>query len=239
MKLFSRKTQIILSSLYIIGCIVALGLFLYSQSISKAVTTLLGEQSTTTSLAAETFSKNTIVPQPTQPESEKVANEEHIEDVVIEKKDSSASKSGSGVDPLPAPVTTPSSAVNLYTSTGCDDGFADTMISLVNDYRAANNIPTLSNDSALAGVSCAHTKWMVETNSFSHIGLNGTSPFERCSKAGTSCNAENIAKNTDATAQKLFDQFKSSIGHNTNMLNPNYTSIGIGYQAGFVTQILR
>jgi uncharacterized protein YkwD len=239
MKLFSRKTQIILSSIYVLVCIVALGLLLYTQTISKIVSTLLSEQVTTTSLAAETFSKNTVVPQPTQPESEKITIEEHIEDVVIEKKDSSASKNTSGVDLLPAPAVTPTPSVNVYTATGCDNGFADTMVGLVNSHRAANNVPALSNDSALAGVSCAHSKWMVETETFSHTGLNGTSPFERCDRAGTSCYGENIAFNTAATAQKLFDQFKASPKHNANMLDANFTAIGTGYQSGYVTQVFR
>jgi uncharacterized protein YkwD len=239
MKILSRKTQIILSSVYILICVIALGLFFYNQTISKTVTTLLGEQNATTSLAIETFSTKTVVPQPVEPISEKISSEEHIEDVIIEKKDSSSSKNGSGVDPLPTPVVTPTPTINSYTATGCDDGFASTMISLVNAHRAANNVPALSNDSALAGVGCAHSKWMIETGIFSHVGRNDSRFNERCERANTSCYGENIAFNSAATEQKIFDQFKASSGHNANMLNPNFTSIGVGYQDGYLTQVFR
>jgi uncharacterized protein YkwD len=244
MKLFSQKTQIFFIGLYIIVGVIAFGLFLFTQSNSNTLNTLLGEQNTITSLAVDTFSKNTVLPTPSQPESEKVLSEEIVEFPVEIKKDSAVATNASGIDPLPVPAVTPTPTTTSYTATGCDAGFSDVMISLINAHRSANNVPVLSSDSALVGVACGHSKWMVEvkafeTQQFGHTGLNGTSPFERCDKAGTTCNAENIAFNSGATVQKLFDQFKASPGHNTNMLNPNYTSIGIGYQNGYVTQLFR
>jgi uncharacterized protein YkwD len=244
MKLFSQKTQTFFIGLYIIVGVIAFGLFLFTQSRSNTLNTLMGEQNTITSLAVDTFSKNTILSTPLQPESEKVLNEEIVEVPVEIKKDSAVATNASGVDPLPAPTVTPTPTTTSYTATGCDDGFSDAMISLLNAHRSANNVPALSNDSALVGVACGHSKWMVEikaveTNAFGHVGLNGTSPFERCDRAGTTCYGENIAYNSSTTVQNLFDQFKNSPAHNTNMLNPNFTSIGIGYQSGYVTQVFR
>jgi uncharacterized protein YkwD len=239
MKIFSRKTQIILSITYIIMCMIGGGLFLFANSVSGNINSLISEEKTITSLASDTFVKNTVIPVPAQPDEQKIQPDEVIEEKIIEKKDSASTQNGSGIDPLPTPTVSLTPVASSYTATGCDDGFAETMIGLVNAHRAANGVAAVSNDSSLAGVSCSHSKWMVETGTFNHTGLNGTSPFERCTKAGTSCNAENIAYNSSATAQNLFDQFKASQGHNTNMLNSNYTSIGIGYQSGYVTQLFR
>jgi uncharacterized protein YkwD len=73
----------------------------------------------------------------------------------------------------------------------------------------------------------------------SHTGKDGSTWVERCQNAGTYCSAENVAMNSNPSADSMMKQFKASTGHNKNMLNGTYTVVGIGYTNGYVTQIFR
>ena len=128
---------------------------------------------------------------------------------------------------------------NSYIATGCDQNLANQMLDLVNNHRVASGSKKISFSSQLAGVACAHSKWMTTSGVFSHTGRDNTNPFERCKRAGTYCYAENVAYNTIPSVQDLFDQFKNSPGHNTNMLDPNFVEIGVAFDGIYVTQIFR
>jgi uncharacterized protein YkwD len=128
---------------------------------------------------------------------------------------------------------------DLFSTSGCDSNLASQMLTLVNNHRAQNNANPLSLSSQLDGIACAHSKWMTQTGTFSHTGRDGTSPFERCQKAGTFCYAENVAYNTIPNVQDLFDQFKTSPGHNLNMLDPNFVEVGLAFDGIYVTQVFR
>lgn len=153
------------------------------------------------------------------------------------------------VEPKPAPkpvvapapiVETPKIVVdNSYIASGCDQNLASQMLDIVNNHRAANGAKKLLLVNQLDGIACAHSKWMTSSGIFSHTGRDGTSPFERCKKAGTYCYAENVAYNTIPNVQDLFEQFKNSAGHNLNMLDPNFVEIGIAFDGIYVTQAFR
>jgi uncharacterized protein YkwD len=138
--------------------------------------------------------------------------------------------------PIAPIVETP--ATILYTSNECDSGFEATMLNLINAHRKENGVGRLFLALELRQVACTHSEWMI-SNGLSHTGINKSTPFERCERAETACWAENIAMNSNPSPQILFDQFKNSAGHNANMLNKNYTVVGIGYSGGFVTQLFR
>jgi uncharacterized protein YkwD len=138
----------------------------------------------------------------------------------------------------PPPVLT-SSRVSEFTNAGCNIGLANQMLVLINAHRATNGVGTLSLASDLNGVACAHSKWMTATGEFSHTGRDSTNPFERCTKAGTACYAENIAYNTETSALNLFTQLKESPGHNANMLDAGFMEIGVGFDSVYVTQNFR
>jgi uncharacterized protein YkwD len=144
----------------------------------------------------------------------------------------------------PAPVVTPPPALvtpktNEFTNSNCNAGLANQMLVLINAHRAANGVGSLSLAGDLNGVSCAHSKWMTATGAFSHTGRDGTNPFERCTKAGTACYAENIAYNTETSALNLFIQLKESPGHNANMLDGGFVEVGLGFDSVYVTQLFR
>jgi uncharacterized protein YkwD len=171
-----------------------------------------------------------ILPDNTTP----VPDESQISDSVDNQKVAISTPSVSL--PITPIVETP--APILYTSNECDSDFEATMLSLINAHRKENGVGRLFLALELRQVACAHSEWMI-SNGLSHTGVNKSTPFERCERAKTACWAENIAMNSNPSPQILFDQFKNSAGHNANMLNKNYTVIGIGYTGGFVTQLFR
>lgn len=85
-----------------------------------------------------------------------------------------------------------------------------------------------------------HSDWMLNTNTFSHTGLNGSTPTTRASWEGfTHGVAENIAwRGTSGTVdQKSFTELSHeglflSAGHRNNTMNPGQAIIGLGLRSG-------
>jgi uncharacterized protein YkwD len=242
---FNNKIIFILSAIYIVLSLLAGGMWFYGNMISVTRNQINGDIVASASKSIEQFNEKINLQVPDSPPSEIAIADEIIEEKIPEKKEEVVTPlpqpqvSNPPQNPVQNPAPSPTQPAYSYTASDCDSGFAGTMLNLVNEHRRANAVAELTLVSDLSGVSCAHSKWMKETGKFSHEGYDGTKFNVRCSRAGTSCNAENIAFNSSATAQKMFDQFKNSQGHNNNMLNPNFTSIGIGYKDGYVTQTFR
>lgn len=103
--------------------------------------------------------------------------------------------------------------------------------------------------SELIDAARVHSQWMLDTDSFSHTGSNGTNPGDRMRNAGYTFSGswtygENIAwqgttGNLDLTAvtfelhQGLFvDEGIAGRGHRVNLMNPNFREVGIGTLTG-------
>lgn len=114
---------------------------------------------------------------------------------------------------------TPSTTISSY---------AETMLRLVNEERAANGLSKLSWNKELAEVAQTKAQDMVNNNYFSHTSPTYGSPFDMMKSFGISYRyaAENIAKN--ASVEKAHTALMNSDGHRKNILNANYTEIGIG-----------
>ncbi len=107
-------------------------------------------------------------------------------------------------------------------------------VRLLNEYRVANGRPPVVATRLLNQVAYDHSLDMGTRRYFSHNSPEGTTPFQRMSRAGYSGGrAENIAAG-NADAQRTFTQWRNSPGHNTNMLASTSRAIGIGraYVAG-------
>jgi uncharacterized repeat protein (TIGR02543 family) len=103
-------------------------------------------------------------------------------------------------------------------------------LALINQYRQANGKAPLKISGALTTAAQLHSQDMADRNYFNHTSLDGRTFVDRIRAAGYAYNTyigENIAAGYFA-AQGVFDGWKSSPGHNANMLNPNYVVIGIG-----------
>ena len=78
-----------------------------------------------------------------------------------------------------------------------------------------------------------HSKDMADRNFFDHTNPSGESPWDRMAQAGYSYSTagENIAGG-NATASATMDQWMNSDGHCANIMNPDFTEIGVGYYPG-------
>lgn len=109
-------------------------------------------------------------------------------------------------------------------------------LTLINNYRQQKGLGVLTVDTRLQDAA----EWMsvdMGVNAyFSHTDSLGRDPFERMAAFGYNFNTwkgENLAAGT-SSAQTAFDLWRASPGHNSNMLNENYTAIGVAlrYTAG-------
>ncbi len=108
------------------------------------------------------------------------------------------------------------------------NSFADQVIALVNQQRVANGLPALVKDSAVT--NCANLRANEITSVMSHNRPDGSTCFSILSQNGVSYSAagENIAAG-QTTPQEVVNAWMNSPGHRANILNPNYTKIGVGF----------
>jgi len=114
------------------------------------------------------------------------------------------------------------------------DGEETAVLDLINQHRAANGLGTLSINGTLNNAARWMSDDMANNNYFSHTDSQGRDPFVRLADFGYTYNTwkgENLAAGIDS-AQEAFDLWKGSPGHNANMLNPNFTVIGIARSYG-------
>lgn len=102
------------------------------------------------------------------------------------------------------------------------------MLNLINEERTANGLAPLTWNASLANVAAKKAEDMKKNNYFSHTSPTYGSPFDMMKANGIKYRyaAENIAKNSSVT--KAHVALMNSEGHRKNILNPNYTSVGIG-----------
>ena len=91
-------------------------------------------------------------------------------------------------------------------------------------------------DERLAAVARAHSEDMASSGFFSHEGSDGSLPDARVSRQGIEWRSvgENIAESRDIEqAEDAFmNEPKFRQNHRANILNPNYTRVGIGIVKG-------
>ncbi len=122
-----------------------------------------------------------------------------------------------------------------YQFSGCGESINDTyesqVLTLINQQRNANGgLPALSRDTRLDTAARLHSTDMACNNFFSHTNLLGI-PFDvRITNQGYNYwyAGENIAAGY-ATPADVVTGWMNSSGHRANILNSNFTQIGIGY----------
>ncbi|MCC5943573.1 MAG: CAP domain-containing protein [Bernardetiaceae bacterium] len=118
--------------------------------------------------------------------------------------------------------------VNAQRSEGCQCG---------DDYMPAT--ATLRWSEHLAEISADYSEEMRSKNFFSHTGADGSSPGDRLTAAGYNWRTygENIAKGY-TSEEDVIRGWIDSPGHCRNIMNPNFTEMGIGRSANYWTQML-
>ena len=110
---------------------------------------------------------------------------------------------------------------------GEDDVVAE-VIRLVNAERAKQGLPALSTNRTINGA--AQVRALELPTLFSHNRPDGRSCFTALSEAGIRYGAagENIARGYPTPAA-VVEGWMNSPGHRANILNENFTTIGVGY----------
>jgi uncharacterized protein YkwD len=137
---------------------------------------------------------------------------------------------------LAPPLTstpTPTEIIQAVCTATGNGSYESQLIDLINAERVNQGLFAFTYNGALTSAAQSHSLDMACQSFFSHTGSDGSSPFDRMSWAGYSFSAaaENIFAGSgsyDSPAQ-AFDAWLNSSGHRDNMLNPDYTEIGIGY----------
>ncbi|BAF60352.1 Uncharacterized protein PTH_2171 [Pelotomaculum thermopropionicum SI] len=125
--------------------------------------------------------------------------------------------------PSPAPAPTPSPILTA------DE---QKMVDLVNQERVKAGLKPLVVDERLVKSARAKSQDMVDKNYFAHTSPSGVTPWDLMKAQGVTYRyaGENLAGNQ--TVERAHEALMNSPGHRENILNPNYTHIGIGIVRG-------
>ncbi|NWG07425.1 MAG: hypothetical protein HXY35_12150 [Chloroflexi bacterium] len=129
----------------------------------------------------------------------------------------------------PTPTNTPI-ATNTPVCVTLNTTFEAQVLTLLNQRRASHGVPPLTSNSKLLSAARRHSQDMACNNFMSHTGSDGSSPQDRIIDAGYDFSTwgENIAAGYTSPSS-VVDGWMDSAGHRANILNPNFTEIGVGY----------
>lgn len=112
------------------------------------------------------------------------------------------------------------------------DQFDKKVLDLVNQERAKHKLKPLILSEKLDTAADRHSQDMAVNDYFSHTGKNGSSPRTRIENAGYTqwtTLGENIAAG-QTTPESVVQAWMNSSGHRANILNRNFTHMGLGYK---------
>jgi len=104
------------------------------------------------------------------------------------------------------------------------------VVELVNIERNKNGLSPLTINRQVSNVAQIKSEDMRDKNYFNHTSPTYGSPFQMLKQFNVSYSyaGENIAKG-QKTAQAVVNAWMNSEGHRANILNKNFTQIGVGY----------
>ncbi|RAK52042.1 CAP domain-containing protein [Phenylobacterium deserti] len=118
------------------------------------------------------------------------------------------------------------------------------LLELINADRAKAGVQPLAGDSRLNDAADLHSQWMIDTDTFSHTGANGSTATQRMQAAGFQftgswSNGENIgwaslrgAPGFADEVELLHTNLMNSPGHRANLLNGTFQQVGLGFKTG-------
>ncbi|GAA0441301.1 hypothetical protein GCM10008983_18020 [Lentibacillus halophilus] len=108
--------------------------------------------------------------------------------------------------------------------------FEQQVVELTNQERTSQGLDPLKVDTELSKVARKKSQDMADNGYFAHNSPNYGSPFDMMEQFGISYQTagENIAKG-QSTPQQVVDGWMNSEGHRENIMNPDFTHIGVGY----------
>ncbi|WP_428910084.1 CAP domain-containing protein [Niallia sp. Krafla_26] len=189
-----------------------------NQSLSQFVNTLqkqLTEQATITEKqpapAQQPTQQQEQTQKPAQPKTEQPA-QKPVQQPVQQK---------------PAQAQQPKASTPASSSVSA---FEQKVVELTNQERAKNGLPALTLDVELSKVAREKSNDMRTKNYFSHNSPTYGSPFDMMKAYGISYRTagENIAMG-QRSPEEVVQAWMNSQGHRENIMNPNFTHIGVGH----------
>lgn len=110
---------------------------------------------------------------------------------------------------------------------------AKEVLDLVNQERKKQGLAALTLSSKLTSVANTKAKDMAVNKYFAHESPTYGTPFQMLQQFGVkySYAGENIAAG-QRTSKEVMNSWMNSSGHRANILNKNYTELGVGFYAG-------
>lgn len=137
-------------------------------------------------------------------------------------------------------TATTETVTQTTTSTNTETVYPDYVLAVVNATNAErekNNLPALVISDTLCSAAQAHAEDMYTNNYFEHDSLNGDTMSDRIRKYTNKyrCLGENIARGL-TSGEAAVECWMNSDGHRANILNKDYSEIGVGYSNGYWVQ---
>jgi len=124
-----------------------------------------------------------------------------------------------------APAIQPSSGGKETSS------YEQRVLDLMNQERAKYGLRPLSYNSALDSAATKHNAFQAQQRTMAHIDIGDGDPGSRIRAAGwTGQWGENVAVG-QTSPEQVVQEWMNSPTHRANILNPNYTSVGVSYTA--------
>ncbi|MGG0716921.1 CAP domain-containing protein [Robertmurraya massiliosenegalensis] len=129
------------------------------------------------------------------------------------------------------PAEQPKKQEQTQAQTGNISEFAQQVIDLTNQERSKGGLAALKADTQLSGVALKKSQDMQANNYFSHTSPTYGSPFDMMRDFGVTYKSagENIAQG-QRTPQEVVQAWMNSEGHRKNIMNGDFTHIGVGYE---------
>ncbi|SCI79008.1 uncharacterized protein%2C YkwD family [uncultured Clostridium sp.] len=126
------------------------------------------------------------------------------------------------------PETTPTEN-KVSTPSGNFASFQKEILDLVNVERTNRGLQPLKFNNELSNVATKKSQDMIDRNYFDHTSPTYGSPFDMMKQFGISYRAagENIAMG-QKTPKEVMNSWMNSPGHRKNILNPDFTELGVG-----------
>lgn len=136
--------------------------------------------------------------------------------------------------PAPAPAKQPAQAEQPKAAPSASQvsAFEQKVVELTNQERAKNGVPALKLDTELSKVAREKSNDMKTKGYFDHNSPTYGSPFDMMKKFGISYRTagENIAMG-QRSPEEVVKAWMNSEGHRKNIMNANFTHIGVGHVA--------
>lgn len=113
------------------------------------------------------------------------------------------------------------------------DPIEQEVVNLVNQERESRGIPTLIVNYSLQEAAWKHSEHMARNKVLCHSGCGDGDPASRIRATGYKAATwgENVASG-QRTSTQVMNAWMNSSGHRRNILNPDFTDIGVAYAVG-------